>query len=388
MDLKNDNESGKDEMNNPSKIPLYAARRMTLARRGSQMVGLGSLIATMEKKAETPRNKSTFALANNRRLTQSMSTAGFILNQPPPSNIRPGFDVKKMWKKAKSIFNTVSKLRRVQNEVEVFGTRDQAGNDAKESKQVEKGITLFNEQQEHHASWFIILPDSTVKLTWNVILAVMLLYTALVMPVRIFFFDTPSLGWTIIERTIDALFWLDMLINFISAYVDENDNVVTDIKLIIKKYITGWFFFDLIACFPFELFTNSAGSILGQYNAVLRLLRLPRLYRLVKVGKLFGALRLMSGGGVLDYGDLFIYNASTRYIHNSTFRLGKTVCLCTHNVYFRTLVRLRVVCLGKIQWVYHRYLGCTCRNTGSIFRYSLHILSLLGCHHNVYYRIW
>ena len=54
--------------------------------------------------------------------------------------------------------------------------------------------------------------------------------------------------------------------------------MVLDRKKIAKRYAQSWFFIDLVATMPWELFAGSSGSSLG----VLRLPRVLRIGRLLK----------------------------------------------------------------------------------------------------------
>ena len=58
-----------------------------------------------------------------------------------------------------------------------------------------------------------------------------LLYTALLMPVRIAFVADDVLFWVIADWMIDSLFFIDVFINFFSAYFDNDDNLVVDRKV-------------------------------------------------------------------------------------------------------------------------------------------------------------
>ena len=78
-------------------------------------------------------------------------------------------------------------------------------------------------------------------------MVVLLLITAIVTPYRISFVDTSSLLWDLIDYTFDLLFGVDIIVSFLSAYVDEKNKVVTDWKMIWTQYIKGWLFIDLIA---------------------------------------------------------------------------------------------------------------------------------------------
>ena len=53
---------------------------------------------------------------------------------------------------------------------------------------------------------------------------------------------------------VDILFLIDIIVIFNSAVYDENLNIIHDRATIAKIYLQGWFFIDLIAIIPFELF--------------------------------------------------------------------------------------------------------------------------------------
>jgi hypothetical protein len=54
---------------------------------------------------------------------------------------------------------------------------------------------------------------------WNIVIIVLLIYTATWMPYQICFIDEPSKGAMLaFEYFIDSLFALDIIFNFISAY--------------------------------------------------------------------------------------------------------------------------------------------------------------------------
>ena len=54
------------------------------------------------------------------------------------------------------------------------------------------------------------------------------------------------------EGIVDILFGIDIVINFISAKVDDNNQLITDHKKIAIQYLKLWFWLDLLACFPFN----------------------------------------------------------------------------------------------------------------------------------------
>ena len=98
----------------------------------------------------------------------------------------------------------------------------------------------------------LLMPDDSFKTFWNIIIIVLLLYTALFVPFKIAFIETNSIGMVAIEYIVDIIFALDIFVNFISATEDTlNNTIIVKHKEIAKNYIKSWFILDLIACFPF-----------------------------------------------------------------------------------------------------------------------------------------
>ena len=89
-------------------------------------------------------------------------------------------------------------------------------------------------------TYFVILPDDPFKKKWDLLIACMLIFTALVSPYRIAFVDIDSTEWTVIETIIDCIFGIDLLLNFFFAYYDEKDDIVDGRKKIAVDYFKGW----------------------------------------------------------------------------------------------------------------------------------------------------
>lgn len=91
-------------------------------------------------------------------------------------------------------------------------------------------------------------PNSAIKLFWTFIILILLIVTGLTTPFRVAFVDNDSVAWVVLDYIFDALFLIDIFMNFLSAYVDEKHNqTITNWGIIAKKYILSWFIIDLIA---------------------------------------------------------------------------------------------------------------------------------------------
>ena len=102
------------------------------------------------------------------------------------------------------------------------------------------------------------MPDGQFKKYWDIIMIFLLFYVAILMPFNVCFIRAiPGAGITnqdYFDMGIDCLFGIDILVNFISAYEDENTGIPTiDPKKISSNYVSSWFIFDLVAIIPFSL---------------------------------------------------------------------------------------------------------------------------------------
>jgi len=135
-------------------------------------------------------------------------------------------------------------------------------------------------------AYFIILPDDPFRKRWDVLIAVILVFTAVVTPYRIAMYDNDSLTYVLVDASIDFLFLIDIGLNFFMGYYDINDDLVDQRRVITKSYLQTWFSIDLVSVLPINYMFGTGGN----FNSLARITRLPKLYRLVKV---FRLIRLM-----------------------------------------------------------------------------------------------
>lgn len=88
---------------------------------------------------------------------------------------------------------------------------------------------------------------------------------------------------------IDVLFAVDLFINFRTAYWSHQGELVRDAKLISKRYVSFWFWIDLVATIPFDLLIRAAAGSSSASLTALGFLKTPRLLRLAR----WAAQRLM-----------------------------------------------------------------------------------------------
>nr|XP_020479029.1 potassium voltage-gated channel subfamily H member 6-like [Monopterus albus] len=149
--------------------------------------------------------------------------------------------------------------------------------------------------QVPETTWWILLHYSPFKASWDWIILLLVLYTAVFTPYSAAFLldehrdlHQRSCGYTcnplnVVDLMVDVLFIVDIVINLRTTYVDQNDEVVTQPSRIAKHYIKGWFPIDLFAAIPFDLLIFRSGS--DEMATLTSLLKTARLLRLVRVAR-------------------------------------------------------------------------------------------------------
>ena len=129
-------------------------------------------------------------------------------------------------------------------------------------------------------------------MVWNIVMIFLISYTATVMPYRQAFSDdyVDHPFFDALDLVIDILFWIDIVINFISAYEKYEGVYEYRLKKIAKNYLLGYFALDFVATFPFGSVLSAGGE--GEEgsgtrgNTYLRLIRLNRFYKLLRILRL------------------------------------------------------------------------------------------------------
>lgn len=85
--------------------------------------------------------------------------------------------------------------------------------------------------------------------------SICLLITCILTPLNLAFSDTlEAIPWYMnLCYSIDIFFFIDIVVNFNSAYIDESYEVIDDRKKIAHSYLVSWFLIDFLSIVPFEL---------------------------------------------------------------------------------------------------------------------------------------
>jgi len=158
----------------------------------------------------------------------------------------------------------------------------------------------MRQRQELARSW-VLHPGSHYKNAWDAFLAVLVVYSVVVVPLRIGFNEEASPRSAIFwfEVSIDFVFIIDIVVNCRTAYLTAHGLLEKRPRQIARHYLHTWFVADVAASIPVDLillanqaFTEGNGSEerdsyrMTKLIKALRLLRLFRLVRLVKLARL------------------------------------------------------------------------------------------------------
>ncbi len=148
----------------------------------------------------------------------------------------------------------------------------------------------------------MIDPHSTFRARWDFLQAILIMYVAVYVPYRIGFQDTVPL-WSFVfflDLAIDVYFIADMALNFWTAVITLDGDILFAPKDVAIHYFRGWFTVDFLSCLPVSYFQY----ILDDSSANQMLLKLLRLLRLIKL------LRLLRIKRILDRWEEEMHSAS------------------------------------------------------------------------------
>lgn len=137
----------------------------------------------------------------------------------------------------------------------------------------------------------MIMPGSGIRLIWDTMTIMCMAHDLIVVPLQLSF----DVKWNLfdISSWMIRVFWsFDMFVAARTGYF-KNGRVVMDPRRVLKRYLTGWFPFDLLVVgmdWFFWVFAESSAQRLsraGKFLRIFRFFRMLRLFRIVKVRNAF-----------------------------------------------------------------------------------------------------
>ncbi|CEO99112.1 Cyclic nucleotide-binding domain-containing protein [Plasmodiophora brassicae] len=139
-------------------------------------------------------------------------------------------------------------------------------------------------------NWWIILPSNSWRLRWDMFIMLLVIYYGIMTPIELAFGNDVSNIY--LDYAFDALFGLDIVLNFFTAYRIEHGHqkgqVETRMFYIAKTYLKRWFWIDLVATVPMDVVFDALNiGFTASFNKLIRLLRGFKMVRVLKVSRIF-----------------------------------------------------------------------------------------------------
>ncbi|OMJ89986.1 hypothetical protein SteCoe_7775 [Stentor coeruleus] len=243
----------------------------------------------------------------------------------PPKQVVLNTKYKRLWRKALFHIKVQSILEKFRNDLLVYGTSHHVldmNNQFRDNldyifnRKRAMQLTFASKTKYNKKIKFALKNDSKFLKYWNFFLTIFILYVVIIMPIRVAFYE--NVYWdfmTVIDTVIDIFFILDIIVNFISSYKDNEQNEICDMKKIVIHYLKTWFLMDVIASIPFGLIDYSIDlqtttAKVSRYNKLVRASKLPRLYRIIRVFRVVKLIKYYAQGNVINnFVEFFQLNA-------------------------------------------------------------------------------
>ena len=111
---------------------------------------------------------------------------------------------------------------------------------------------------------YILLPNSTFRVSWDMYVGVLLMGIAVYVPYRVTFLQDLETVWRYVEHAVDISFGIDIVLNFFTAYhIGTDGHLEYGMKNIATRYAKSFLIIDVVATFPFDLVIPSGSSDSG-----------------------------------------------------------------------------------------------------------------------------
>ena len=145
---------------------------------------------------------------------------------------------------------------------------------------------------------FNILPILNCRVYWDLGMLVILMLNVILLPVAIAFFqDAVHPGWLTFNCISDLIFFLDIVLNFWTGVITDENTVILELRQVRKLYVKKWLTLDIISIFPFDYIVlvifETSDSVQSQIAHASLALRLFRLVKLLSLLRLFRVVRFL-----------------------------------------------------------------------------------------------
>ncbi|XP_066492500.1 potassium/sodium hyperpolarization-activated cyclic nucleotide-gated channel 2 [Tiliqua scincoides] len=160
----------------------------------------------------------------------------------------------------------------------------------------QKAVEREQERVKSAGAW-IIHPYSDFRFYWDFTMLLFMVGNLIIIPVGITFFkEETTAPWIVFNVVSDTFFLMDLVMNFRTGIViEDNTEIILDPERIKKKYLKTWFVVDFVSSIPVdyiflivekgmdsEVYKTARALRIVRFTKILSLLRLLRLSRLIR----------------------------------------------------------------------------------------------------------
>uniref|UniRef100_A0A8D3AJZ3 Hyperpolarization activated cyclic nucleotide gated potassium and sodium channel 2 n=1 Tax=Scophthalmus maximus TaxID=52904 RepID=A0A8D3AJZ3_SCOMX len=160
----------------------------------------------------------------------------------------------------------------------------------------QKAVEKEQERVKSAGNW-IIHPYSDFRFYWDFSMLMFMVGNLIIIPVGITFFkEETTTPWIIFNVVSDTFFLMDLVLNFRTGIVfEDNTEIILDPEKIKTKYLKSWFVVDFVSSIPVdyiflivekgidsEVYKTARALRIVRFTKILSLLRLLRLSRLIR----------------------------------------------------------------------------------------------------------
>lgn len=270
-----------------------------------------------------------------------------ILNSSRPLRIIPVSESKYLdvWKRVKTKIRAQIVIKKLLKSKYPATLTDKNFTSSYKIQKSSRMFSSLNDKPSEKVPWYIVHPRSKPKMTWNLILLILLAYTITILPFSMSFLHSSEWDkWDALAKILSISFFIDFLINSLTAYYDDSGQLIASPLKITLNYSKSWMLIDIISFFPFSLL-----SFPDQPNSFSRFLQFPNLNLLIKALKLPRLLNSYTNKNIVEKFLLYFT------IKNSYIRLYKslfTIFIFLHIAACFWHLSAKIDYFGPETWIY------------------------------------
>ena len=205
------------------------------------------------------------------------------------------FNAKRKWKFAFNKLRPIFRLAHLTQQIQLYGSPVFEDDHSQLQFMISKAGDTDDKENSSNITLAsnLLNPKGTLKTIWSAFILIPIIFIGYMIPIKLAFYNDASelsLNWIILEYILDFLFAFDIVVNMLSPFYDDDDNLITSINPIIINYFKSLLIIVIIACVPIDFILIDYIDVCHSdnnecyYNGYIEAIEI--IYRLLRMGKL------------------------------------------------------------------------------------------------------